>query len=156
MHKAELFDGTVVAVKVRRPGVVDTVARDFALIEKILDKFAKDGLGGIDIKGLILELEKTSKIELDFTNEAVNLERFWANNADREGVTSPRCYREYTNEAILTEDFVTGHEVGDAEYVDTLDETRSATASRRCSRQLRHPGPHRTASITPTPIRATC
>ena len=26
VHKAELFDGTVVAVKVRRPGVVDTVA----------------------------------------------------------------------------------------------------------------------------------
>ena len=37
VHKARLFDGTIVAVKVRRPGVVDTVARDFALIEKILD-----------------------------------------------------------------------------------------------------------------------
>lgn len=32
VHKAELFDCTVVAVKVRRPGVVDTVARNFALI----------------------------------------------------------------------------------------------------------------------------
>ena len=42
VHKAELFDGTVVAVKVRRPGVVDTVARDFALIEKILDKIETD------------------------------------------------------------------------------------------------------------------
>ena len=61
VHKAELPDGTVVAVKVRRPGVVDTVARDFALIEKILDKFVKDGNGGFDIKGLILELEKTSR-----------------------------------------------------------------------------------------------
>ena len=39
VHKATLFDGTVVAVKVRRPGIVDTVARDFALIEKIVDKF---------------------------------------------------------------------------------------------------------------------
>ena len=122
VHKATLHDGTVVAVKVRRPGVVDTVARDFALLEKVIDTFAKDGLGGIDIKGLILELEKTSKIELDFTNEAVNLEKFWANNADREGVTSPKCYREYTNEAILTEDFVIGHEVGDLEYIETLDD----------------------------------
>ena len=122
VHKATFHDGTVVAVKVRRPGVVDTVARDFALLEKVIDTFAKDGLGGIDIKGLILELEKTSKIELDFTNEAVNLEKFWANNADREGVTSPKCYREYTNEAILTEDFVIGHEVGDLEYIETLDD----------------------------------
>ncbi len=44
VHRAELHDGTVVAVKVRRPGVVDTVARDFALIEKILDTFVKGNL----------------------------------------------------------------------------------------------------------------
>ena len=123
VHKATLFDGTIVAVKVRRPGVVDTVARDFALIEKILDSFLKDGmLGGIDIKALILELEKTSKTELDFTNEANNLDKFWALNADRAHVSSPKCYREYTNEAILTEDFVTGHEAGDVEYVEALDD----------------------------------
>ena len=121
VHRAELFDGTVVAVKVRRPGVVDTVARDFALLENILDTFAKNGIGGMDVKGFILELEKTSKIELDFTNEAVNLERFWDNNIGRDGVESPKCYREYTNEAILTEDFVTGHEVGDEAYLDTID-----------------------------------
>ena len=81
VHKAELFDGTIVAVKVRRPGVVETVARDFALIEKILDTFVKDGIGGIDIKAFIVELKKTSKTELDFTNEATNLERFWELNA---------------------------------------------------------------------------
>ena len=123
VHKATLFDGTIVAVKVRRPGVVDTVARDFALIEKVLDSFLKDGmLGGIDIKALILELEKTSKTELDFTNEANNLDKFWALNEGRTHVSSPKCYREYTNEAILTEDFVTGHEAGDVEYVETLDD----------------------------------
>lgn len=44
VHRAELFDGTVVAVKVRRSGVVDTVARDFALIEKLLDTFVKNGV----------------------------------------------------------------------------------------------------------------
>ena len=120
VHKAELFDGTVVAVKVRRPGVVDTVARDFALIEKILDKFVKDGKGGIDIKGMILELENTSKTELDFTNEANNLERFWENNHGREGIESPRCYRELTCEAILTEDFVKGTEVGNTEFIESL------------------------------------
>ena len=121
VHKAVLFDGTVVAVKVRRPGVVDTVTRDFALIEKILDKFFKDGIGGMDIKGFILELEKTSKIELDFTNEANNLERFGENNAGREGIVVPKCYRELTCEAVLTEDFVTGNEAGDAAFIESLD-----------------------------------
>ena len=122
VHKAELFDGTIVAVKVRRPGVVDTVARDFALLEKVIDSFAKDGLGGIDIKGLIVELEKTSKIELDFTNEATNLERFYENNSERPGIESPKCYRDLTNEAILTEDFVSGSEVSDIDFLNTLDD----------------------------------
>ena len=120
VHKATLFDGTVVAVKVRRPGVVDTVARDFALIEKVLDKFVKEGSGGIDIKGMIVELEATSKQELDFNNEAYNLERFWENNVGREGIESPKCYRELTCEAVLTEDFATGTEAGNSEFIETL------------------------------------
>ena len=128
VHKAVLEDGTPVAVKVRRPGVVDTVAQDFALIEKILetaDKFSGDKEGGMDLMTMVKELEETSKIELDFTNEERNLVRFYQNNAEREGVTSPKCYTDYTNEAILTEDFVSGPEVGDAEYVESLsDEER--------------------------------
>ncbi len=123
VHKAQLSDGTVVAVKVRRPGVVDTVARDFALIEKILDKFVKGGnLGGFDIRGFITELEHTSKIELDFTNEANNLERFARYNAGRGKVAAPKCCRELTCEAVLTEEFVTGREVSDTAFLDTLDE----------------------------------
>ena len=120
VHKATLKDGTVVAVKVRRPGVVDTVARDFALIEKILDTFVKGNIGGIDVKGLITELEKTSKQELDLTNEADYLDRFWSNNQGREGIICPKCYRELTCEAVLTEDFVKGTEVSNTEFLATL------------------------------------
>ncbi len=120
VHRATLFDGTVVAVKVRRPGIVDTVARDFALIEKVLDTFAKNGVGGIDVKSLIVELENISKSELDLTNEANNLDRFWNNNLGREKVESPKCYRELTCEAVLTESFVTGTEVSDTDHLDTL------------------------------------
>ena len=122
VHKAQLFDGTIVAVKIRRPGIVDTVARDFALIEKILDRFVKGDLGGFDIRGFIVELEHTSKIELDFTNEANNLERFIRNNAGREMVLAPKFYRELTCEAVLTEEFVTGNEVSDTAYLETLDD----------------------------------
>ena len=122
VHKATLHDGTVVAVKVRRPGVVDTVARDFALIEKVLDKFVKGPVGGLDLKDFILELENTSKTELDLTNEANNLDRFWSNNSGRARVESPKCYRELTCEAVLTESFVQGTEVSDTGYLAALSE----------------------------------
>ncbi len=128
VHKATLEDGTVVAVKVRRPGVVDTVAQDFALIEKVLetaDMFSANKEDTMDLMTMVKELEQTSNVELDFTNEQRNLVRFWQNNVDRENVTSPKCYEDYTNEAILTEDFVSGPEVGDTAYVESLsDEER--------------------------------
>ena len=128
VHKAVLEDGTPVAVKVRRPGVVQTVVQDFALIEKILeaaDKFSGNSDSAMDLMTMVKELEETSKIELDFTNEERNLVRFYQNNEDRENVASPKCYTDYTNEAILTEDFVSGPEVGNTEYVESLsDEER--------------------------------
>ena len=125
VHKAELFDGTVVAVKVRRPGIVETVTRDFALIEKILDQFVKKPVSGLDLKAFIAELEKTSKIELDLTNEANNLDRFWNNNIGRMKVESPKCYRDLTCEAVLTESFVDGTDVSNTEFLSTLgDEER--------------------------------
>lgn len=133
VHKAELPDGTVVAVKVRRPGVVDTVVQDFALIERILEvgeKLTSSKENSIDLMTMVKELEKTSAIELDFTNEANNLNRFGANNEGREGVKSPKCYNDYSNDAILTEDFVNGPEVGDEEYVASLsDEERDRLAN---------------------------
>lgn len=155
VHKAELFDGTIVAVKVRRPGIVDTVARDFALIEKVLDKFIKEDSAGASIKDMILELEKTSKQELDLTNEANNLDRFWKNNNDREMVESPKCYRDLTCEAILTEDFVTGSEVSDSDFLNTLpDEERERIAAliadNFASQVLS------TVFIMPTPTQGTC
>ena len=128
VHKAVMEDGTPVAVKVRRPGVVDTVVQDFALIEKILetaDMFSGSSNEGIDLMTMVKELEETSRVELDFTNEERNLIRFYQNNADRENIKSPKCYEDYTNEAILTEDFVSGPEVGNTEYVESLsDEER--------------------------------
>lgn len=130
VHKATLFDGTVVAVKVRRPGIVDTVARDFALIEKILDTFVKKDKGGLDIRGLITELENTSKTELDLTNEAKNLDRFYENNAGRALVESPKCYRELTCEAVLTESFVTGTEISNTGFLNSLgDDERARIAA---------------------------
>ena len=121
VHKAELFDGTVVAVKVRRPGIVETIAQDFALIEKLIDKVATKLVGEVDIRDMIYDLEQTSKIELDLTIEADNLDLFYENNHGREKVESPKCYRELSCEAILTEDFVTGKEAGDADFLESLD-----------------------------------
>ena len=130
VHRATLPDGTVVAVKVQRPGVVEKVTSDLAIMERLVDLYelVDRGEGGLSVKELVAELVKTSTEELDFGNEAANLDRFYANNEPRENVTSPKCYRDYSTAAILTEDFVNAPCVEDIASLELSDDEREALA----------------------------
>ena len=115
VHRAVLAeDGTVVAVKVQRPGVVETVAEDLAIMERIVELYdlVVPSGSGISLAELLDELARTSRDELDFTIEARHLERFAENNAERENVGSPRSYERYCTSAILTEDYLDSPAVG--------------------------------------------
>ena len=130
VHRAKLPDGSPVAVKVQRPGVVEKVTNDLAIMERLVDiyELVDRGEGGLSLKELLNELVKTSTEELDFTNEADNLDRFYANNEEREGIASPKCYRDYTTSAILTEDFVDAPCAEDIDSLGKTEEEREALA----------------------------
>ena len=126
VHRAVLPTGEVVAVKVQRPGIVDTVTNDLAIMERLVEilELRNKSKGGISLKDLVAELVKTSMEELDFTNEEAHLIRFYNNNEPREGVTSPKCYQEYSTSAILTEDFVSAPPVEKINEMDMTGEER--------------------------------
>ncbi len=130
VHKATLrAEGIVVAVKVQRPGIVETVTDDLALMKRavgLLEMLNTEG-ERLSVKDLVNELERTSRDELDFTIEAGNLVRFYENNEHRPRVTSPRCYKKYSTRAVLVMDYAQGHRVGDAEALAALsrDERKS-------------------------------
>ncbi len=130
VHKATLrAEGIVVAVKVQRPGIVETVTDDLALMKRavgLLEMLNTEG-ERLSVKDLVNELERTSRDELDFTIEAGNLVRFYENNEHRPRVTSPRCYKKYSTRAVLVMDYAQGHRVGDAKELAALsrDERKS-------------------------------
>ena len=126
VHRAVLPTGEAVAVKVQRPGIVETVTNDLAIMERLVEiyDFVKKDKGGLSLKELVAELVKTSMEELDFTNEANNLLRFYANNESREGIKSPKCYQEYTTSAILTEDFFSSPAIEDIDSLGKTEEER--------------------------------
>lgn len=112
VHKAALHDGTVVAVKVRRPGIVQQMAEDITLIKHVLAlaEFANIASGGLmlTLDDLVSELERTTAEELDFSIELENLERFHEETADQPGVTSPLPFPAYSTDSVLVMEFVAG------------------------------------------------
>lgn len=119
VHKATLKDGTVVAVKVRRPGVVEQMAEDIAMMKSLLafGDFATTAHKDIiqNLTGFVNELERTTENEVDFTIELENLVRFRKELKTQPGVTCPVPYPQYSTDSVLVEEYVTGTEISDVE-----------------------------------------
>ncbi len=103
VHRAALLDGTTVAVKVRRPGVAESMAEDIMLMKHLLalGEFASNAHRDmlLSLEGFVEEIERTTANEVDFTQELGNLVRFHGELANEEGVTSPVAYPAYSTES---------------------------------------------------------
>ena len=136
VHKATLLDGTTVAVKVRRPGVAESMAEDIMLMKHLLalGEFASNSHRDIllSLEGFIEEIERTTASEVDFTSELHNLMRFHDELADEEGVTSPVAYPQYSCESVLVMEFVQGTEISHTQALREQGIDVSTLARRVC------------------------
>lgn len=136
VHKATLLDGTTVAVKVRRPGVAESMAEDIMLMKHLLalGEFASNSHRDIllSLEGFIEEIERTTASEVNFTSELHNLMRFHDELADEEGVTSPVAYPQYSCESVLVMEFVQGTEISHTQALRERGIDVSALARRVC------------------------
>ena len=113
---AATAQGPVVAVKVRRPNVVEQMAEDITLIRHALAladlTHMTDGIM-LTLGDLVDELARTTAEELDFTVELGNLERFGAELASQPHVESPRPYPEFSTDKVLVMEYVEGAHIND-------------------------------------------
>ncbi|MFR2245559.1 MAG: ABC1 kinase family protein, partial [Eggerthella lenta] len=108
--------GSYVAIKVRRPHVVEQMTQDLALIRQAVALVgltrATDGIK-LSLDDLVTELERTTRQELDFCVEQHNLVRFRQFLDDQPGVESPRPYPHLSSDDVLVMDFVEGPMIND-------------------------------------------
>ena len=115
VHRATLQDGTEVVVKVRKPGVVETVTEDLSILRDLARLFSDfEGLGGIDLIAIVDELSRTLRGELDYVREGRNADRIRSTLSDDGPVIVPRVHWEYTSEAVLVMDFIEGQRLQEA------------------------------------------
>lgn len=109
VHKAKTIDGDEVAVKILRPRIAKTMARDIRslkVIIKIISLFSKFLASSLsDIHQLLKELQKT---ELDLMSEASNASRLREELKDVKGFYVPKVYWGMTTSKILVLEWIDG------------------------------------------------
>lgn len=111
VYRAVLQSGEAVAVKVRRPGIEQSIARDLGVIE--LATRAVERLSVVRnrfFEHLRSELRTMLAEELDFTAEAryTRLFRHYTRRDKMRWVTSPRVFIQYCEQDVLVTEFITG------------------------------------------------
>jgi ubiquinone biosynthesis protein len=110
VHRATLDDGSQVVVKVQRPRAEEEILRDLGLFELFAEKALKrDQLrGAVDIPALVEHLSDSLRRELDFREEAANVERMREALASYDRLEVPRLYPEFSTSRLLVLEFIDG------------------------------------------------
>jgi ubiquinone biosynthesis protein len=104
VHRARLASGEDVVVKVQRPGIEEQIRSDTDLLF-YLARFLEGVIEETGIytpTGIVSEFRAAMLLELDFENEAHNIEEFARSHAERPYVVIPRLYRELSCSTVIT------------------------------------------------------
>ncbi len=125
VHRAQLKDGTEVVVKIRRPGISETIAADLRLLGRLaaIAEAELPALKPYRPQQLVHELARSLQRELDLASECRSAERIAAHMAGLPWIVVPKVHWDFTKERVNVQDFVAGipgHELArlDAEGLD--------------------------------------
>lgn len=110
VHEALLPSGEQVVAKIQRPGVKAIIRRDIPILRTIAQVLcARLEWGRLyDVAGIVDELERSLKAELDFVQERQNMEVMACNLADFPRIKVPRVFPSLSTGRILVMERVFG------------------------------------------------
>jgi ubiquinone biosynthesis protein len=123
VHHAVLRDGREVAVKVQRPGIRDTVAKDLEVLHgvaRFLDEHSEVG-ERYHLDEIVDEFERSLTRELDYRREAVSLRQLRENLERFPLLTVPEHVPDLTSTRVLTMEHVEGTKLTDLSGLARLD-----------------------------------
>ncbi|MBN2733385.1 MAG: AarF/ABC1/UbiB kinase family protein [Methanomicrobiaceae archaeon] len=122
VHRAVLKDGTIVAIKIQRPDIADTIEADTVIIENMARRFEKVNptLKAYNLTGMVDDFSKMMKRELDYVAEGKNADIFRRNFQSRPHIKFPKIYWEYSGSRLLMMEYIEGIRVDDVDGIKVL------------------------------------
>jgi predicted unusual protein kinase regulating ubiquinone biosynthesis (AarF/ABC1/UbiB family) len=111
VYKAELLDGSIVAVKVQRPGASQQVDQDFDALTHLasaIDALTEERYG---LYNVARHTHKQIQEELDYKSEASNITKLRSLMADEPSIVVPGVYRSLCSERVIVMEFIEGKKV---------------------------------------------
>lgn len=121
-HRAWLADGSAVVLKIRRPGIRDTVEADLRLLKHLAMIVEKNlpELRRYHPQRIVQQFSASLRRELDFAAECRNAERIAHNFAGRDDIVIPRVYWQWTCERLNVQECLEGVPGRDLAAVDAM------------------------------------
>lgn len=107
VHRAELGDGTPVAVKVQYPGVREAIDHDLANVGMMI-KLGGLMARGLDAGAIVKDLEAGIRGELDYRLEATSQQKFFDAFDGHAFVKVPKVYHELSTGRVLVQEYLRG------------------------------------------------
>ncbi|MFV2029183.1 ubiquinone biosynthesis regulatory protein kinase UbiB [Neisseria sp. S1] len=115
VHKARLYSGEQVAVKILRPGLKPVIEQDLALMRfgaKWIERLFADGKR-LKPQEVVAEFDKYLHDELDLMREAANASQLRRHFADSDMLIVPQVYFDYCSQDVLTIEWMEGTPISD-------------------------------------------
>ena len=130
VYQAVLHDGTIVAIKVQRPGIREQVAADLPLLRTLAElvEIAIPGVKPYNLKGTVDEFVNQIYQELNFVHEGTNADRLNTHFSSNKKVRAPTIYWEYSGTEVLTMEYVEGFRIDDMNAMETYGITPTSLA----------------------------
>jgi len=130
VHRAELFGGEQVVVKIQRPGIQRQMKADLGVMLRVVRVAAgrSASLRAIDLEGMVEQFSVSVLTELDLPGEAYNSIRLAENMATLDGVNIPRIWPEFLTSRVLVMEYVEGVKISDLEAIDAAGLDRAIVA----------------------------
>jgi predicted unusual protein kinase regulating ubiquinone biosynthesis (AarF/ABC1/UbiB family) len=130
VHAAELRDGRDVVVKVQRPNIRELLADDIEFFRELATYLTEHTSAGerVDMIGIVQQVERALRDELDYRTEARNAATFRRTLAGFPHILIPRVIDAYTTHKVLTLERIRGVKISEIPPIARIDHDFSQLA----------------------------